>query len=63
MLFMMVIYLECDENFFGINCKEQCNQNCDGCNKRTGACDTGCKPGWKGMACKEGKISYGVLHR
>lgn len=63
MLFMMVIYLECDENFFGINCKEQCNQNCDGCNQRTGACDTGCKPGWKGMACKEGKISYGVLHR
>lgn len=31
---MMVFYLECDENFFGINCKEQCYTNCVGCNKR-----------------------------
>lgn len=59
---MMVFYLECDENFFGINCKEQCYTNCVGCNKKTGVCDTGCKPGWKGMSCQESKIYYGFIY-
>lgn len=58
---MIVFHLECDDYFFGINCKQQCNPNCDGCNKKTGVCDTGCKPGWKGISCQESKTSYESL--
>lgn len=56
--FMLFIYhcivVECDVNYFGINCKEMCNVTCNGCNRTTGICDTGCKPGWRDIYCHKG---------
>lgn len=48
-------FKECEENYFGFGCKEMCNGTCNGCNKVTGVCDKGCKPGWKGIYCHESK--------
>lgn len=50
------VYLikECDENYFGLNCKEQCNATCKSCNKSTGVCDNGCYAGWEGEFCEKG---------
>lgn len=31
-----------------------CNVTCKGCNKTTGICDTGCKPGWRDIYCHKG---------
>lgn len=47
---------ECGDGFFGPGCNEMCNETCKGCNKRTGVCDNGCFPGWKGIFCREGKV-------
>lgn len=48
------LFLECIDNFFGQNCKEICNVTCKGCNRTTGICDTGCKPGWRDIYCHKG---------
>lgn len=45
---------ECDENYFGLNCKEECNVTCKSCNKSTGVCDNGCYAGWEGEFCETG---------
>lgn len=45
---------ECDDNYFGLNCKEQCNVTCKSCNKSTGVCDNGCYAGWEGEFCEKG---------
>lgn len=46
---------ECEDNFFGQNCRERCNETCRSCNKTTGVCDNGCYPGWRGQYCQQGK--------
>lgn len=46
--------LECDANYFGKNCEEMCSVTCNGCNRKTGICDTGCKPGWRDVYCHKG---------
>lgn len=53
---VMFLFLmkECDENYFGLNCKEQCNATCKSCNKSTGVCDNGCYAGWEGEFCEKG---------
>ena len=52
--------LECDDNYYGINCKERCSDTCINCSRKTGVCQNGCRPGWKGMYCNEGErnINY-----
>lgn len=45
---------ECDENYFGLNCKEECNVMCKSCNKSIGVCDNGCYVGWEGEFCEIG---------
>ena len=48
-------FKECYYNYYGVNCKERCNDRCIGCNRETGACENGCQPGWKGIYCHEGE--------
>lgn len=48
-------FTECDDNYFGVNCLESCNETCKGCNRKTGVCENGCQAGWKGIYCHEGK--------
>lgn len=31
-----------------------CNVTCTGCNRTSGVCDTGCKPGWRDLYCHKG---------
>lgn len=48
----------CPAGYFGANCSKQCSVNCDEtnpCDKFTGRCDGGCKPGWRGLYCNESK--------
>ena len=52
---------ECDDSFYGINCLEKCGQCRDTspvCNKATGSCSDGCKPGYKPLTCKDGMLNY-----
>lgn len=46
---------ECNDDYFGQNCRERCNETCKSCNKTTGVCDNGCHPGWEGLYCQQGK--------
>lgn len=48
------MFLECDVNYFGENCKEMCNVICKGCNRIIGICDNGCKFGWRDIYCYKG---------
>lgn len=49
----VLFYLECKDNYFGLNCNEICNSICRSCNKIIGICDVGCYFGWKGFFCYE----------
>lgn len=44
--------LECPSGFYGPNCKGKCNATCNSFNKKSGVCENGCKPGWKGAFVK-----------
>lgn len=44
-------FLACPENTFGFNCAEKCSQNCKGCSRFNGFCQSGCGAGWKGAFC------------
>lgn len=44
----------CKSGYYGKECKQQCSINCNvttQCNKVTGQCEGGCKPGWTGNTC------------
>lgn len=60
-MFDLYFYLECDDGYFGPNCIEPCNATCRSCNKSSGVCDNGCKPGWRGLYCQEGIFCYSRL--
>lgn len=53
-VFNCYVYSECNDGYFGPNCIEPCNVTCRSCNKTSGICDKGCKPGWRGLYCQEG---------
>lgn len=53
-----LFFLECEDDYFGQNCKDMCNTTCTSCNKTTGVCDNGCHPGWRGSFCEEGLLCY-----
>lgn len=57
LLFFFVI-LACSVGYFGQDCTGKCKSSCKGCNHITGVCDSGCKPGWIGDYCEQGKLSY-----
>lgn len=52
-----LIFEVCSTGFYGINCSEQCNNNCNEttkCDRFTGDCDGGCEPGWTAITCDDG---------
>nr|XP_022311266.1 protein draper-like [Crassostrea virginica] len=51
-----VIVQECEDGTYGQNCVYICSDNClngSPCNRQTGHCDTGCKPGYTNALCNE----------
>lgn len=51
-------FLACQSGYFGYNCSYQCSPNCNvtnNCDRFTGQCDGGCKPGWTGITCDQSK--------
>lgn len=43
----------CPSGWYGRNCSQQCGQHCiPSCDRFTGVCELGCKPGWKGQFCE-----------
>lgn len=45
---------------YGSGCLKNCSEHClhaDKCNKATGICDAGCKPGYKGELCDKGLVT------
>ena len=50
----------CPSGTFGVDCKFKCHCNDpkEPCNSNTGACHTGCAPGWEGPNCALGKATY-----
>lgn len=51
-LIFRLLFVECSDGYFGPNCREACNETCKSCNKTSGVCEYGCKPGWKGDFCE-----------
>lgn len=50
----LIIWTECREGWYGVNCKQQCEGHCrEGtiCYHVTGQCDRGCDAGWTGYMC------------
>lgn len=62
----ITIFQECMMGYYGKNCSNKCSAFCNitgRCDKITGHCDGGCKPGWTGKSCDQKKsiiknISY-----
>lgn len=53
------MFVVCVSGNYGKNCSDQCSLNCDvirNCDRVTGECDKGCKPGWIGNTCDQGKF-------
>eukprot|EP00105_Crassostrea_gigas_P046560 XP_019930708.1 PREDICTED: uncharacterized protein LOC105347850 [Crassostrea gigas] len=47
---------ECRFGHYGRNCMNTCSKSCivtNKCNRMTGVCDGGCKPGWAGITCDQ----------
>lgn len=55
---MCIPFSECNDGYFGPNCIESCKTTCKSCNKMSGICNNGCKPGWRGIYCQEGDLMY-----
>lgn len=57
-------FSECPIGTFGPDCLYNCSGHClhnvgdDTCNRTTGRCNTGCKPGYIGELCEKGLIAY-----
>lgn len=54
--------LECNQGKYGYNCTEHCG-HCynSSCNPVNGSCLTGCKPGYYGNLCQQGKRPHYTL--
>lgn len=50
-------FVVCESGYYGKDCRHQSSINCyvpTHCNKFTGQCEGGCKPGWTGSTCNQG---------
>ena len=53
-----LIFSECRDGAYGYSCVNNCSGHCmndSPCNKQTGHCDKGCKPGYTNAFCRKGK--------
>lgn len=65
----LIFFTECRDGFYGKSCVHQCSENCyvtRRCDKITGKCFKGCKPGWRTDTCDQSKsifvrFSYALL--
>lgn len=51
---LYILITECDNGTYGYNCANNCSGHClnkTPCNKQTGHCDRGCKPGYTDDNC------------
>lgn len=58
-------FVACDLGYYGNNCRHRCSVNCSkayDCDKFTGQCIGGCKPGWTGFMCDQGKKVLMMLY-
>lgn len=55
--FLLIVVLECVVGHYGYNCNETCGQCMDPkqCSAVSGTCLTGCRAGYVGRLCKEGR--------
>lgn len=54
----LLFTVECPPGQYGDDCSNQCSLNCNvtrTCDKFTGQCEGGCKPGFTGNTCDQGK--------
>jgi len=55
--FVVFLYTECDDGYFGENCTLQCRcSDGDICAKENGNCPSHCAAGWNGTSCQDGKV-------
>lgn len=50
---------ECKDGTYGYKCVNNCSGHCMNnslCNKQTGRCDGGCRPGYTNIHCMDGCI-------
>lgn len=58
---LILIVTECGEGSFGYNCTNNCSGHClhnSPCNKQTGHCDGGCRPGYTNADCNDGSLIH-----
>ena len=54
-------FLECSDGQYGYNCVGNCSLTCGdsgNCDKITGHCIGGCRVGWTGDMCENGKALH-----
>lgn len=62
-MFVFIIVV-CGSGLYGEDCMHQCSPNCNegnACDRFTGQCIGGCKPGWRGFVCDQRKSFDDVL--
>ena len=55
----ILYFSECPSGFYGTDCVYKCSKNCNKtsrCNRFTGECEGGCKPGWIGAMCYQSTV-------
>lgn len=55
---LKITIVECMIEYYGKDCSNKCSTTCnvaERCDKITGRCDGGCKPGWTGNTCDQMK--------
>lgn len=59
MLMLQRNFAECQQGYYGRDCTGRCSVNCyhtSRCDRFSGHCNEGCKPGWAGNTCDQRKI-------
>lgn len=58
MIYIVLLNLECESNYFGLDCKERCISHCknsEPCNHVSGRCPDGCQDGFMDEYCNSCK--------